>query len=571
MNKLTQIGHFRRPAERGFTAAERATTTILFGGLTWKHERLIEAVFGGSGYKCQGLPEPTREAHEIGKEFCGNGLCNPVYFTVGNLILYLRRLEAAGIDRQRIVREYAFFTAGSNGPCRFGMYEAEFRAALNEAGYEGFRVLLFQQDSGIRADSGESGMRFSVDFGLDALHAFILGDLLNDLDHRLRPYEKRPGAVEECMRQITESVARELETARRFELLDHARGVLRPWLERRREGYLFKHCNTLGKVLAHLYGGGLERALARYGRQIEGVQVDWLRVKPVVKVIGEFWAQQTESDGNFQIFRFLEREGAEVAIEPLSNWVMYLLNQFRNRAAARYALVPRGVRWRHPLGAAVAWLGLAGRRALFTAGERIYVGHYRRLARALGMGARALVPQAELARLADPFYSQNLRGGEGHLEVAKNLYYTRHRLCHMVLAMKPFGCMPSMQSDAVQAGLGARSRETIFLSVETEADGEIQAYSRVQMALAEARARARREFQQALGQSGRTMQEIRAYVAGHPALRSSLYAVRRRPGIASTAANFLLDVDELMRGRDRKPARPCYAPQSAGQESVAGV
>jgi predicted nucleotide-binding protein (sugar kinase/HSP70/actin superfamily) len=42
-----------------------------------------------------------------------------------------------------------------------------------------------------------------------------------------------------------------------------------------------------------------------------------------------------------------------------------------------------------------------------------------------------------------------LRGGEGHLEVAKNLYYTRNRKSHMVLALKPFGCLPSMQSDAV--------------------------------------------------------------------------------------------------------------------------
>ena len=59
------------------------------------------------------------------------------------------------------------------------MYEAEFRAALNAAGYNGFRVLGFQQDHGVNASSGQSGMQFSVDFGMDALHAFILGDLLN--------------------------------------------------------------------------------------------------------------------------------------------------------------------------------------------------------------------------------------------------------------------------------------------------------------------------------------------------------------------------------------------------------
>ena len=30
--------HFHKPIERPFTAAERSRVTILFGGLTWKHE-----------------------------------------------------------------------------------------------------------------------------------------------------------------------------------------------------------------------------------------------------------------------------------------------------------------------------------------------------------------------------------------------------------------------------------------------------------------------------------------------------------------------------------------------------
>jgi hypothetical protein len=103
-----------------------------------------------------------------------------------------------------------------------------------------------------------------------------------------------------------------------------------------------------------------------------------------------------------------------------------------------------------------------------------------------------------LSELAAPYYSTFLRGGEGHLEVAKTLYYTRHKICHMVLALKPFGCLPSVQSDAVQASLVERFPEVSFLPIETSADGEIHAYSRVQMALSEARAKAAREFELAL-------------------------------------------------------------------------
>ncbi len=50
------VRHFRRPAERPFGAEERGKVTILFGGLTWKHERVIQAVFKGCGYNCEITP-----------------------------------------------------------------------------------------------------------------------------------------------------------------------------------------------------------------------------------------------------------------------------------------------------------------------------------------------------------------------------------------------------------------------------------------------------------------------------------------------------------------------------------
>ena len=57
------------------------------------------------------------------------------------------------------------------------------------------------------------------------------------------------------------------------------------------------------------------------------VEVDRLRVKPIVKITGEFWAQTTEGDGNFNMFNFLQREGAQVLVEPIGTWIMYMLHQ----------------------------------------------------------------------------------------------------------------------------------------------------------------------------------------------------------------------------------------------------
>src|SRR5207245_7205128 len=131
---------FKGPVERPFTAAERGKVTILIGGMTWKHDNLFRAVFEGCGYNCETLPVPDVPAFQLGKEYGNNGQCNPTYFTVGNLVQYLQFLEKEGIPRKDILDNYVFFTAGSCGPCRFGMYEAEYRFALKNAGFDGFRV-----------------------------------------------------------------------------------------------------------------------------------------------------------------------------------------------------------------------------------------------------------------------------------------------------------------------------------------------------------------------------------------------------------------------------------------------
>ena len=83
---LARVRHFRRPEERPFTAAERQRVTILFGGLTWKHEKFIQAVFHGSGYRCEILPNPNLTTYHLGRELGNPAQCNPTYFTVGSLI-----------------------------------------------------------------------------------------------------------------------------------------------------------------------------------------------------------------------------------------------------------------------------------------------------------------------------------------------------------------------------------------------------------------------------------------------------------------------------------------------------
>ncbi len=544
--------HFRRPAERPFTAQERDHVTILFGGLTWKHERFIQAAFQACGYHFQPLPKSTLASYHLGRSFGNPGQCNPTYFTVGNLIQYLRALRSQGLSKQEIIDKYVFFTAGSCGPCRFGMYESEYRMALENAGFGGFRVLLFSQSDGIKAQSGEPGLKFSVDLGMGAMNALNLGDVSNDIAYQLRPYEVVPGATDRALDQIVEELSNFLRSRPVFEILERSPEWVSTRLVKNKQ--LKDVLNTLGKVREHLYGKPYADALARCREIVGEVEIDRLRVKPTVKVIGEFWAQLTEGEGNFHMFSFLESEGAHILVDSIGNWVMYLLHQAKANARENRSIdapCPRPASWeikkrlRNELSFQKKWTPLM-------LGERIWARQYQRVVQALGNIARPLPSQAELARLAHPFYHTLARGGEGHLEVGKNVYYTTHHLCHMVLALKPFGCMPSSQSDGVQTSVVDRFPEMIFLPIETAGEGEINAHSRVQMALTEAKMKARAEFDQCLQASGQRLEDIQSYVEDHPELRSPLYEIPRHQGVAGVAANFVWHVGQRMRGRARK-------------------
>ena len=534
------VRHYRLPHERPFTAPERCSTSILVGGLTRRHDRFVRAVFEGCGYRCLNLPVPDREAYLLGREFCNNGQCCPAYFTAGSLIQFLRGLERRGLSRREIVDRFVFFTAGSCGPCRFGMYESEYRLALHNAGYDGFRVLLFQQDHGVLQGYEEPGLRYSLDFGFGMYLALLLGDLLNDLAQQIRPFEVRPGETDRVMEECTADVCELLHNRTPFDIDRHVPARAGEWL-RRHQG--IRHpLIFLGRYRHRLHGRELRETLARCRQRLDRIEIDRTRVKPVVKVIGEFWVQTTEGDGNYRMFQFLEHEGAQVHSDPISMWATYLLNHARLGLERRSGLSRR--RWRQSLSHE---FGLTWKRVLLRLGESFYVRHYERLAAELGGLAHPLPDQSTLARLAQPYYNPLLRGGEGHLEVAKNIYYSSRGLCHMVLSLKPFGCMPSSQSDGAQSAVVSRFREMTFVPIEISGEGEVHAQSRAQMALWEAKAKARREFDFALASTGRRLEEVRHFVSLRPELRRPSCRVPRRPGVAGTAANYVLYVHELMK------------------------
>jgi predicted nucleotide-binding protein (sugar kinase/HSP70/actin superfamily) len=450
------------------------------------------------------------------------------------------------MSRPDIVDRYVFFTAGGCGPCRFGMYEGEYRLSLRNAGFEGFRILTFQQGDGVKAKTGEAGLKLTMLLGFGALNAFQAADVLNDVSYAIRPFEVVPGSTN---RQLDEAVAILAEDFRaRRHVHPHTR--LPKWLWTLLSARKVPRITTdvVMNMREHLYGPLTADAFRRCRERLDLIEVDRLRVKPVVKVTGEFWAQSTEGDGNFRMFEFLEREGAQVIVDPLSTWLMYLLRQEHARVLDRRGLsVPRTGPLMSRLKARVKdEMRTLSKRTAYSLGNAIYSHRYHKLCRALGDLPHHLVDQEALAEAAHPFYHSLARGGEGHLEVGKNIFYSVNRGAHMVLSLKPFGCMPSTQSDGVQSTVAAKVKNVLFLPIETAAEGEMHAHSRVQMVLVEARQRAEQEFDQALATTGKKLNEIRRYVDEHATLRSPFHHVPASPGVAGVAANFVLHVSRLI-------------------------
>jgi predicted nucleotide-binding protein (sugar kinase/HSP70/actin superfamily) len=521
--------HFRRPHELPFTSDQRAHTTLLFGGLTTKHEELIKASLVGLGYKCENLPVPDVQAFEIGKEHGNNAQCNPTYFTVGNLVHYLQGLRDSGIEKERILQDYVFLTVGTCGPCRFGMYEAEYRLALRNSGFGGFRVILIQQKDGLSLNDVDPGLGVDLDLALSVVSAILIGDLVNEVGYQIRPFEIEVGASDRALDRCTE-ILREAVEQRPFYSLE--RGVLAGL---RRWSGVESRAEILGKLWQQTHSPHYVDALDACRRILADVQVDRTRVAPVVKITGEFWAQLTEGDGNFNMFRFLEGEGAQVLVEPVASWMLYLMWQVKQQRSDRYRMPGNRNPLRHHVGQAGIRLA-----------ETLFTREYNRLRAALGGTAHAPICQMHLERLGHPHYNSRVKGGEGHLEVAKNIYYANNKLSHMVMSLKPFGCMPSTQSDGVQAAIQSKFPDMIFLPIETSGEGEVNAHSRVQMALGEARRKAKEEMEEVLGTTGRGIDEIRTYAEGRPELLSGLYEVPKDARYVGTAANYVTHVAALM-------------------------
>jgi predicted nucleotide-binding protein (sugar kinase/HSP70/actin superfamily) len=328
------------------------------------------------------------------------------------------------------------------------------------------------------------------------LRAMIASDIVNTMANSIRPYEIEAGATDRALEEARDTLA-----------------------------------------VSFREGRSTWKALRRIRACYDAIEVDFTRVKPKVKITGEFWAQTTEGDGSYHLASWLQSEGAEVLTEPVGTWIDYILESAITKQKDRLGIAP----------------GARKKIIALRTGLTMYKGFYSFYRAALGFRTPPLVSQKKLAAVADDYYNVRIGGGEGHMEVGKHILATTEKKAHMVTSIKPFGCMPSTQSDGVQSKVMAKLKDSIFIPIETSGDGEVNIKSRVQMKLFEAKVKAREEMQRALDEHNVTLEAVQAYVEQHPELRRPMQKLPHH--YVSTAANFVATVAPKLPRRERVAAR----------------
>lgn len=430
--------------------APKKETIMLAGGLTILQDKLIETALHSIGENFVSLPNPDFESFQKGKAFGNRGQCNPTYFTVGNLVKYLQNLrDEKGLTQEEIVKKYVYVTAGGCGPCRFGMYITEYKKALRDAGFDGFRITSFEHDKGIfQGSDEESLLNFSPKFFITLVKSVIIGDIINLLGYKMRPYEIEAGATDDAMEKCRLLVSEAFEKKKNLTL-----------------------------------------ALWSCRKVLEDVKLNRLQPKAKVLVMGEFWAAMTEGDGNYNLHRFLEAEGAECIPQPIINRLMLSIWEAERKLHKQEELSSDTDK-------KVDFSNVKNRLMIKLARAAVKT-HFSIYAKAIGLHDYEIPNMEKLAKLSEEYYTLDCEGGEGHLEVAHLIESVKDNLSHLTISVKPFGCMPSSAvSDGVQSLVTNRFPSANFLSIETSGEGAANFYSRVQMALFKAKQSAKEEFEE---------------------------------------------------------------------------
>ncbi|WP_294175427.1 2-hydroxyacyl-CoA dehydratase [uncultured Selenomonas sp.] len=401
-----------------FTEECRRTHTILAPQLAPIHFSLVRPVLEKHGYKVVVPALPDKAAIDLGLRYVNNDMCYPAIVVIGQLLAALKSGEYDP-DHTSIL---LFQTCG---PCRATNYMALMRQALKYAGYPQVPVFACW---GLETDA------FSLDRScfVDAIKAFLYGDLLQKLRNATLPYEKERGAAERLYEKWHEKCLAELM-----------------------DGSYFKYADTVRRMVQEFDALPL----------VEGI---W---KPKVGIVGEILVKYHPVANN-HIEEVLIEEGAEVVMPDFADFFLYM---------AYDSIVEREL--------------FAGRLKdkLFAQMFISLVEFFRRPMRKALKKSRRFTPPykiSETAHLAKKHVSLGNMAGEGWF-LTGEMVKLIHEGVPNVVCLQPFGCLPNhITGKGVIHSLRSDYKGANIVAIDCDpGSSEVNQLNRIKLMLAVAKER----------------------------------------------------------------------------------
>lgn len=388
--------------------------TVLIPEMNRIGAHLIAGTFRSFGTNA--LVMETYKGLDLGKEFTSGKECFPCQVTTGDILLYLKE-EKKRLGDDFHPENYIFFMPESEGPCRFGMYNKYQRIVLDAfPDLKKVRIGALTSENSYALD-GMIEPEQARDFRKVAYFSVVLGDILDRLLWRVRPYEREEGATDDFIEQSMMTMAQEFES----------------------------------------YGSkrDFNKILDRLEEIIEGAKalVDpHIPPKPLIGIVGEIYLR-THVHANQNVIQMLERYGAEVVNASIAEWVDYTTYDKVREAKKSLRLNLKQFR----LDEVKSCL----KQLLTYGGDMVYqhlrlAQAYKRVKPLLDLAGDHGVPQMEKSLRRHDLYSFEL-GTEACLSIAGIMEYMKEGY-NGVVNVYPFTCMPSTITSSIMRPIMNRKK-----------------------------------------------------------------------------------------------------------------
>ncbi|NMW85906.1 2-hydroxyacyl-CoA dehydratase [Peptoniphilus sp. AGMB00490] len=404
-----------------FTKEMKKDYTILMPQMAPLHFSIFEPILRHEGINIEVLEESGHKVVNEGLKYVNNDACYPSIFVVGQ---FIDAVKSGKYDTNRL----ALLMSQTGGACRASNYVGFIRKALKDAGYGHVPVigLSFQQ---IEKHSGfEFDKKTMVRIGKKLIQGMLYADLIMRLTQATRPYEVIKGSA----------------------------NILRDrWIDITTSEDLNYSKKT--------FISNVNKMVGEFNRlEITNEK------KPKVGIVGEILVKYDPAANN-HVADLLEREGAEVVIPDLTDFMMY---SFKNARAKADKLS------KSRLAAFICEMGIS------------YIESYRKYIRLALEKTRFIVPEKieEIIEYAERYVDLGNQYGEGWLLTGEMVELIESGVENIV-CVQPFGCLPNhITGKGVIKAIRNSYEKANIIPIDYDASAsEVNQFNRIKLMLSQAK------------------------------------------------------------------------------------